>query len=186
MYIIAGKLKGKKLASCKTDSIRPAMALVRKSIFDTLQDFVKDSNVLDLCAGSGVLGIEALSRNAKELTLIDSDRESIRLIRKNLELCNLNARVIHGNLPKSLNKLKDKKFDLIFLDPPYGNSSFIEETLSKIHTNEMLAKEGLILIESELKSDYKLPEGMKVYKEKRFGNTKITFITLSLRGSSKS
>ena len=180
MYIIGGKLKGKKLAACKTGSIRPAMALVRKSIFDTLQDFVKDSNVLDLCAGSGVLGIEALSRNAKELTLIDSDRESIRLIRKNLELCNLNARVIHGNLPKSLNKVKDKKFDLIFLDPPYGNSFFIEETLSKIYTNKMLAKEGLILIESELKSDYKLPEGLKVYKEKRFGNTKITFITLSL------
>ena len=176
MHIIAGKLKGKKLASCKTDSIRPAMALVRKSIFDTLQNFVKDTNVLDLCAGSGVLGIEALSRNAKELTLIDSDRESIRLIRKNIELCNVNAKVIHGSLPKSLNKLKDKKFDLIFLDPPYGNSSFIEETLEKLYTNKMLNKEGLILIESELKSDYKIPEEIVVYKEKRFGNTKITFL----------
>ena len=180
MYIIGGKLKGKKLAACKTGSIRPAMALVRKSIFDTLQNFTQDANVLDLCAGSGVLGIESVSRGAKQLTLIDSDRESIRLIKKNLELCKLTAKVIHGHLPKSLNKLKDEKFDLIFLDPPYGNSSFIEETLSKIYTNEILATEGLILIESELKSDYKLPEGMKVYKEKRFGNMKITFITLSL------
>ncbi len=176
MHIISGKLKGKKLAPCKTDSIRPAMALVRKSIFDTLQNFIQDANVLDLCAGSGVLGIEALSRNAKKLTLIDSDRESIQLIRKNLELCSVNAKVIHGSLPKVLNKLKDEKFDLIFLDPPYGKSSFIEETLVKLYTNELLAKGGLILIESELKSDYKVPEGLTVYKEKKFGNTKITFL----------
>ena len=176
MYIIGGKLKGKKLASCKTDSIRPAMALVRKSIFDTLQNFIEDTNVLDLCAGSGVLGIESLSRNAKTLTLIDSDRESIRLIRKNLKLCNVNAKVIHGALPKALNKLKDEKFDLIFLDPPYGKSHFIEETLKKLYSNEMLAKGGLILIESELKSNYKIPKELAVYKEKKFGNTKITFL----------
>ena len=176
MHILAGKLKGKKLAPCKTDSIRPAMALVRKSIFDTLQNVIQNANVLDLCAGSGVLGIESLSRSAKKLTLIDSDRESIRLIRKNLELCNLNAKVIHGQLPKALNKVKDEKFDLIFLDPPYGSSHFIEETLKKLYTNETLNKEGLILIESELKSDYKIPEKMIIYKEKKFGNTKITFL----------
>src|SRR3989338_7204348 len=113
MRIIAGKLKGKKLAPCKTDSIRPAMALVRKSIFDTLQNFVEGANVLDLCAGSGVLGLESLSRGAKSLTLVDSDRESIRLIRKNLELCNVTAKVLHASLPKVLNRLKDEKFDLI-------------------------------------------------------------------------
>ena len=180
MHILSGKLKGKKLALCKTDSIRPAMALVRKSIFDTLQNFIQDTNVLDLCAGSGVLGIESLSRNAKNLTLIDSDRESVRLIRKNLELCNINAKVIHGQLPKALNRIKDEKFDLIFLDPPYGKSAFIEETLEKLHTNKMLTKEGLILIESELKSDYKLPEGLTIYKEKKFGNTKITFLCNAL------
>ncbi len=176
MYILGGKLKRKKLATCKTDSIRPAMALVRKSIFDTLQNFVEDANVLDLCAGSGVLGIESLSRNARKLTLIDSDRESIKLIRKNLELCNITANLIHGQLPKALNKLKDEKFNLIFLDPPYGKSSFIEETLKKLDAYKVLDKEGLILIESELKSDYKVPEGFALSKERKFGNTKITFL----------
>lgn len=178
MHIIAGKLKGKKLASCKAASIRPAMALVRKSIFDTLQNFIQDTNVLDLCAGSGSLGIEALSRNAKQLTLVDSDLESIRLIKKNLELCRVSAKVIHGQLPKILNKLKNEKFDLIFLDPPYGKSSFIEETLEKLYTYEMLTKKGLILIESELKSSYKVPEGLTIYKEKKFGNTKVTMFKL--------
>ncbi|OGI08619.1 MAG: 16S rRNA (guanine(966)-N(2))-methyltransferase RsmD [Candidatus Melainabacteria bacterium RIFCSPLOWO2_02_FULL_35_15] len=178
MRIIAGKLKGKKLAACRTDSIRPAMALVRKSIFDTLQNFIQDTNILDLCAGSGSLGIEALSRNAKKLTLIDSDRESIRLIKKNLKLCNVSAKVVHGQLPKVLNKLKDENFDLIFLDPPYGKSSFIEETLEKLYTYKMLTKEGLIVIESELKSSYKVPEGLTIYKEKKFGNTKVTMFKL--------
>lgn len=176
MYIIGGKLKGKKLASCKSRSIRPAMALIRKSIFDTVQNFIQDANVLDLCAGSGILGIEALSRDAKRLTLIDSDRESIKLIKKNLELCNLNAKIVHGNIPKVLNKIKEEKFDLIFLDPPYGSSLFIKETLNKIQDYEMLDKKGLILIESELKSNYKLPEKLTIYKEKNFGNTKITFL----------
>lgn len=176
MRILVGKLKGKKLATCRTHSVRPAMALVRKSIFDTLQDFVINSNVLDLCAGSGILGIEALSREAKSLTLIDSDKESVRLIRKNLNLCGVNATLIHDKLPKALGRLKNKQFDLIFLDPPYGNSSFIEETLERICTDKLLTKNGLILIESELKSDYKLPNELSTYKERLFGNTKVAIL----------
>ncbi len=113
MNILGGKLKGRKLANCKTGSIRPAMALVRKSIFDTLQDFVVGINVLDLCAGTGVLGIEALSRGADKLTLIDADKDSIRLIFKNLDLCKVKATVISGSLPKALNRsrIKSEKYD---------------------------------------------------------------------------
>ena len=180
MQILGGKLKGKKLANCKTRSIRPAMALTRKSIFDTLQNFVQDANVLDLCAGSGVLGIEALSRDAKEVTFIDLDKESIRLIKKNLEICNSTARIIWGRLPKALNKLKNEKFDLIFLDPPYGNSDFIENVLDSIIENNLLKHDGLILIESELKSNFTIPEKLNLYKEKKFGNTKVSFIKTKL------
>lgn len=178
MRILVGKLKGKKLATCRTDSVRPAMALVRKSIFDTLQDFTVNSDVLDLCAGSGILGIEALSRGAKSLTLIDSDKESVQLIRKNLNLCSVNATLIHDKLPKALGRVKKQQFDLIFLDPPYGNSAFIEETLKRICTDKLLTENGLILIESELKSDYKLPEGLNIHKERLFGNTKVTFLKI--------
>lgn len=178
MYILGGKLKGKKLASCKTSSIRPAMALVRKSIFDTLKDFVIDANVLDLCAGTGILGIEALSRGAKSLTLVDSDKNAVKLIHKNLALCELKANVIWGRLPKVLNKgaLKKEQFDLIFLDPPYGQGDFIEEVLELITSNKLISKDGLISIETELKSDFLLPSILKIHKEKRYGNTKVTIL----------
>lgn len=181
MYITGGKLKGKKLASCKSGSIRPAMGLVRKSIFDTLQSFIIDTNILDLCAGSGVLGIEALSRGASKLTLIDSDKEAIKLIYKNLALCKLKARVVFGKLPKALNKLytKSEQFNLIFLDPPYGQKKIIEDVLEVILLNKLIAENGLISIETEAKCDFLIPNELKLYKEKKYGNTKVTFLKAS-------
>lgn len=178
MHILGGKLKGKKLANCKTSLIRPAMALVRKSIFDTLRDFVVDANVLDLCAGSGALGIEALSRGSKNLIFVDANINAIKLIRENLALCNITGMVLFGRVEAILNKpkIKSQQFDLIFLDPPYGKSKFISNTLLTISKNNLLSSNGLLLIESELKSDFTFPEKLKLYKEKRFGNTKITIL----------
>lgn len=178
MHILGGKLKGKKLANCKTRSIKPAMGIVRKSIFDTLKSFVEDAHVLDLCAGTGIIGIEALSRGAKSLTLIDSNKFAVQLIRKNLTLCNLDAKIIHGALPQVIKKLNpDKgKFNLIFLDPPYGQSEFIEEVLTSLIAKDLIETGGLLLIESEAKSDFLLPKELKLYKEKQFGNTKITIL----------
>lgn len=175
MYIISGKLKGRKLATCKGSSIRPAMALVRKSLFDTIKDYLNGTNVLDLCAGSGVLGIEALSRGAENLTLVDYDKNSITTIYKNLELCNLNAKVIRGKLPKVLNKI-NSKFDLIFLDPPYGQSEFIENVLSLLSLNKLIATNGLVSIESEQKSSFLIPQEFHIFKEKKYGNTRVTIL----------
>lgn len=178
MHIIGGKLKGRKLANCKKSSIRPAMALVRKSIFDSLQDIVPHSNILDLCAGTGVLGIEALSRGASKLTLIDSDKDAIKLIIKNLTLCKLDAKAILDKLPKALYRrdITNQKFDLIFLDPPYGMKEFVGKNLEVIISNHLLSKDGLISVESETKCDLFIPKELKLYKEKRFGRTKITFL----------
>lgn len=179
MEIISGKFKGRKLANCKTGSIRPAMALVRKSIFDSLKDFVLEANVLDLCAGTGVLGIEALSRGAKNLILVDSDKNAIRLIYKNLDICKKKAKVIWGILPKALKKkeITSQKFNLIFLDPPYGKKEFIEKTLEAVIFYKLLSNNGLISIETESKCDFAIPKELKLYKEKKYGNTKITFLT---------
>ena len=178
MNILSGKFKGRKLANCKTGSIRQAMALVRKSIFDSLQDFVVGINVLDLCAGTGALGIEALSRGADKLTLIDADKDSIRLIFKNLDLCKVRATVILGSLPKVLNKpkVKSEKYDLIFLDPPYGQGQFIEEVLKVITLNDLLKRTGIVSIEHEAKCRFLIPEQLTSHKTKKYGNTMITFL----------
>lgn len=180
MHIIGGKLKGKKLARCKCKSIRPAMALIRKSLFDTLENLnaTKDANVLDLYAGSGILGIEALSRGAESLFLIDSDKASTNLIIKNLKLCNLKAKVILGELPKVLKRLTDKKggFNLIFIDPPYGQSKFIEKVLDLLVERKLIERNGFISIETEAKSSFLFPKELKLFKEKKFGNTRITIL----------
>lgn len=176
MYILGGKLKGKKLATCKMKSIRPAMGVVRKSIFDTLKDLVINSEILDLCAGTGIHAIEALSRGAKKITLIDSDKNAIKLINKNLSLCNSTAQIILGKLPKSLNRLKNQSFDIVFLDPPYGQSLFIEEVLALLAQKKLIKRNGFIIVESESKSNFVMPGEFTLYKEKRFGNTKITFL----------
>src|SRR3989338_1109130 len=178
MYILGGKLKGRRLTNCKTKNIRPAMSLVRKSIFDTLQDFVIDANVLDLCAGTGILGIEALSRGAKKLTVIDSDKTAINLITKNLMICKLNADVIMGSLPKILNKVisKNETYELIFLDPPYGQGGFIENMLDVISQSNILDKNSLILIEHEAKCEFLIPVNFKLHKQKKYGNTIISYI----------
>ncbi|MBI2996103.1 MAG: 16S rRNA (guanine(966)-N(2))-methyltransferase RsmD [Candidatus Melainabacteria bacterium] len=181
MYILGGKLKGRKLANYKTRSIRPAMALVRKSIFDTISNHIQGAKVLDLFSGSGVLGIESLSRGAKELTLIDSNKDAIRLINKNLEICNLEAKVIFGELPKILHKkqILAQEFDLIFIDPPYGSCNVIENILEIITSNKILAKSGLISIESETKSKFLIPHPLKIYREKKFGSTRVYLLYAS-------
>ncbi len=179
MQIISGKLKGRKLAKCKLPSVRPAMALVRKSIFDSIQEFTTDASVLDLCAGSGILGIEAISRGAKDLTLIDSDKFAVELIRKNLDICKIKGNVIFGRLPGALKRVKKNMFDLIFIDPPYGNGKFISIVLEMIEVQKILNKDGLISIEAEVRSDFEIPENLKIFKEKNYGNTKVTFLKYS-------
>ncbi len=178
MNIIGGKLKGKKLASWKKGSIRPAMALVRKSVFDTIGNFVFDANVLDLCAGSGVIGIEALSRGASSLTFVDSDKNAIKIIYKNLAICKLKANVVYGRLPKILNKIDSKngQYNLIFLDPPYGSERLIENVLEVLILNNLIAKDALISIETDTKANFLIPSKLKLCKEKKFGNTKITYL----------
>lgn len=178
MYIISGKYKKRRLANYKNTGIRPAMALVRKSIFDSIQSLVDDSNILDLCAGSGILGIEALSRGARSLTLVDSDKQAVDLIRKNLDLCNAEGTVILGRLPGVLKRLNPEReqFNVIFLDPPYGNAHMITDVLQMISNKKLLKDEGLISIETESRCAYKIPENMFVYREKLFGNTKVVFL----------
>jgi len=123
LRIIAGEFKGKKLTSVRGKTIRPTADRTRESMFNILSHRIPGTIVLDLFAGTGALGIEALSRGAESAVFVDNSRGSLSVIRRNVESCALDDRVniIKWNIEKNLNCLKAVKpgFDLVFIDPPY-------------------------------------------------------------------
>lgn len=122
MRIIGGTLKGRRLPSPTWSGLRPTSDRLRETLFDILGDTVPGAIVLDACAGTGALGLEALSRGAAAATFIDRDARAAALIEANLERCRVTGRgtVIRGTLPRALVRVDaDIAFDLVLLDPPY-------------------------------------------------------------------
>ncbi len=164
MRVISGKYRGKKLIS-PSHEIRPTLDMVKQAIFTRLQFFVEDANVLDLFAGSGALGIEALSRGAKFVTFCDKNYQSIKLIKDNLNFIKENNfKVIQGDYKTILNSFKSP-FDLIILDPPFA-SGYYNDALKIIYENKLLNTDGVIVCErakeEKLKCEFKL-DCTKVY-----------------------
>ena len=139
MRVISGKYKGKNLLGFDVDGTRPTMDRVKESLFGSIQNKVKNSVCLDLFAGSGSLGIEALSNGAKCCYFGDLNKEILKILKSNLKGIE-NSFVIEGDYLKILNELKDKKFDIIFLDPPF-ETDYAEKALKFISTNNMLKNE---------------------------------------------
>lgn len=173
MRIIAGKYKGKKLALPKTEKTRPTADMVKQALFTKLFDAVVDCHFLDLFAGSGSIGIEALSRGAKEVVFVDKEYDAIALIKKNLEMLEGNY-TIHKNDFKVFLNSTDKKFDLIFIDPPY-ESGFYAEALKLIFEKKVLCENGIIICEHEktnpLQQDY-----FEVFDIKTYGIKMLTYL----------
>lgn len=178
MRIIAGKHRGRQLTSPEGDHVRPTADMVRQALFTKLQFFVPNTRVLDLFAGSGAMGIEALSRGASEVVFADVDIRSIRCIRQNLkQIKEENATVINGDFEQVLKQIKGKQFDLIVLDPPY-QANFYETALIKIKEYDMLSKNGIIVCEhaQEIEIQTKLFEIVDI---KKYGNKKLTYLKAS-------
>ena len=150
MRVIAGVAKGRRLAALRTLALRPTPARVRAALFNILGDRTQDACMLDLCAGTGALGLEALSRGAQAVVFVDMHAPACRLIAKNLHTCGLleRARVWQGDVLRVLPLLKAaaERFDLIFLDPPY-QTFLVEDTLQQLGDGVLLAPEGQIVAE---------------------------------------
>jgi 16S rRNA (guanine(966)-N(2))-methyltransferase RsmD len=175
MRIIAGKFGGRKLTSPKDYQIRPTSDRVKEAIFSMLADAVMDSRVLDLFAGTGALGLEAISRGASHCVFVDNNRDSLRLVQENIRCLGAEneSRLISGDYQVVLNQLKGP-FDLIFMDPPYRHHE-MEEILNRIQEKSLLALHGHIIIEHNQKD--RLPERAGEFltvKSKRYGSTHIT------------
>ncbi len=176
MRIIAGKYKGRRLLSPKDDSVRPTTDRIKETVFNVLQFKVAGATCLDLFAGSGALGIECISRGAKEVVFGDKSPDSIALVKENLKGISGDYRVIGGDFLSVLRGLGGK-FDLIFIDPPYKSNLGII-AVEYVVDNDMLSDDGVIYFEHGTEIRFVPPKGYKT-RTKKMGYTVGEFITKS-------
>lgn len=154
MKIISGKYKGRLLKGFDINGTRPTMDRVKESLFGMIQDYVKDSIVLDLYSGTGNLGIEAISNGAKKAYLVDNNSVAINTIKENIRMLNIdNVTIIKGNSQSELNNFLNANviFDIIFLDPPYHTEELIK-TLSFINQNiNILSDNAIVVCETRIR-----------------------------------
>jgi 16S rRNA (guanine966-N2)-methyltransferase len=169
--VIAGTHGGRELTAPKGRATRPTSDRVREALFSILGD-VHDLRVLDLFAGSGALGIEALSRGATQATLVDSARSAMAAIRRNLEALGMEAEVVAQPAARFLQAaLRDgRQYDLVFLDPPYRHASTLGRELSSA-LMPILAADARVVAESDRRSPLGLE--LRLLDERRYGDTLI-------------
>lgn len=176
MKIISGKYKGRILKGFNIDGTRPTMDRVKESLFAMIQDYVKDSIILDLYSGTGNLAIEAISNGAKEAYMVDNNIIAINIIKENVNMLNIdNANIIKNDATKELVNLLNKKitFNIIFLDPPYQTSE-IDKILTIINDNlNIIDDEGIIVVETQINIDFSKYNSLFIYKERKYGDKKI-------------
>ena len=178
MRVISGEARGKKLETIEGLETRPTLDRVKESLFNIIQFDIENSRVLDLFAGSGGLGIEALSRGANLAVLCDNSMEAINIINKNLESTKLKEKaiVMGKDYTLSIKKLaKDGyKFDIIFLDPPY-KSNFVANAIGEIIDLDILNHNGIIIAETDNEM-VKENIGIKIYDVRKYGRVKLIFM----------
>jgi 16S rRNA (guanine966-N2)-methyltransferase len=181
MRVIAGSAGGIRLAVPKR-GVRPTMDRVKAAIFSSLGDAVAGARVLDLFAGSGALGIEALSRGASSVMLVEEDRQSAEIIERNLAKTKLKGRVRQQDVFDFLRHAGGAEtFQIIFADPPYEKTKYGESYTEKLLTNEALPRlldsSGVFVLEKE---PTEILPGMKLWRlvrQKTYGATEVLFLS---------
>jgi 16S rRNA (guanine966-N2)-methyltransferase len=179
MRVIAGTRKGHKLAAPRGLDTRPTSDRVRGSIFNLVGP-VDAAKVLDLFAGSGALGIEALSRGAASAVFVEHDADAVRTIERNLDRLRLTgARVVHGDALRTIAQeaTAGAKYDLVLVDPPYGMLTEIQPRLAR-HLPPLLAADGLVVFETDARNEPELP--LAVRTSRKYGQTRVTLFEASL------
>lgn len=171
MRIISGKARGTKLFAPDGVGTRPTLDRVREAIFSMLTGFVEDACVLDLFAGSGAMGLEALSRGARYADFADISREACRCVKRNIEKTHLaDCRVSETDF-KSFMQSCVKKYDIIFLDPPYA-SEYYATALRLIKEKRLLADGGIIVAECDAAFGLET-DGFEVCRQRRYGKAAV-------------
>ena len=180
MRIIAGTARGTKLYTLPGLETRPTLDRVKESIFNIIQNHIKDSCVLDLFAGSGAIGLEMISRGAKKAVLCDKSIDAIKIIQKNVTKTHMEKKVeiYNTDFKACIEKVMEQKFDLIYIDPPYA-TDYIEQSLRLIKDFKILNTEGIIILETDDESRI-LKEikniDVEIKDKRKYGRASIIFL----------
>ncbi|MBR4461864.1 MAG: 16S rRNA (guanine(966)-N(2))-methyltransferase RsmD [Erysipelotrichaceae bacterium] len=174
MRVVAGKYKKTNLKTLEGDEItRPTKDMVREALFSSITVH-NETLFLDLFAGSGAIGIEALSRGAKDVVFNDHNKEAVKIIRENLDKLKEERRIMDLEYADCLKQLKDAGFDFIYVDPPYAFQEY-GEVFELVREYNVLDKKGIMIV--EVRKDTQLPEypGYSCFKERRYGICKLLY-----------
>jgi 16S rRNA (guanine(966)-N(2))-methyltransferase RsmD len=173
--VIAGSAGGIRLDAPRDRQIRPITDRVKEALFAILGERVVDARVLDLYAGSGAIGIEALSRGAAHATFVERSRDALALIRRNLQHTRLDtqAQVLPAEVDRFLAGAVGDRYDLVFLDPPYEERAILAP-LERL--GPMLAPGATVVVKAFWRTPIPAPEGLRPWRERRFGETALTFL----------
>ncbi len=173
MRVIAGSARGQKLSCLQGEQIRPTLDRVKESVFNMISFSVPGSSVLDLFAGSGALGIEALSRGAEKAVFVDVCPASLQTARQNLAKTRLEEKsaCVCSDYAAFLADTNET-FDIIFLDPPYA-AGYITSALAGIRERHLLRHDGIIICEYNSADEVICPEGFTLYRNKKYGIARI-------------
>ena len=176
MRIIGGKFRSRVLATFEGESVRPTADRVKESLFNILALRFHGARVLDLFSGTGALGLESLSRGAKEVVFNDRSKDSVAILKKNLKTLKVeegkDAKVFNLDADVYLDYAKEP-FDLIFIDPPYALDVGVK-AVEKIAKKGLLAKGGVLVFERDKPFDGDV-DGLEKYDERKYGKTILTF-----------
>ena len=170
MRVVAGECRGRKLSVLPGRDTRPTTDRVREALFSSLGDKVVGARVLDLFAGTGALGIEALSRGAVFSIFVEKSKGAFDIVSKNVSSCGFSSksRIVLGEALRVLSKLqvKGEQFDLIFLDPPY-QSNLLTKVLNRLAVSALLEERGTVIAEHASGMELSIPEGLQKIVTKR-------------------
>lgn len=175
--ILKGKFQAKRIYVPKRGNVRPLTTALRRIIFDKLGDSLNGIKVLDLYAGSGSFGLEALSRGAERVVFVDSDPIALRAIKKTLSYLGAiseKVRILEMDAFMAIRWLRGEKFDLIFIDPPY-RKELVKSTLLELLSYDILKPNTLIIARYHKKQLFACPQGLKIIETKKYGDDYLSF-----------
>jgi len=186
MRIISGTSKGRRLVTQRGQTLRPTSARIKESIFGILGEDVIGKVVLDLFAGTGNFGIEALSRGARKVFFVERGRQALRLIQKNLSQCGMEGQseILPRDAIRAIGTLeaRGESFDLIFADPPYERG-LVEKTFGKLSAHRIYHDRSILIVQRDRREP--LPEsleGWNLIRERRIGDTIVSFLIPGPKG----